>query len=183
MIPARALAILMLSGCCPAAHADEITICYNYGCASQAVVRLENLQLARIKAMFSPATSAGGERSAIARAIGLFETFAGEETPTFRDKGGNAADDGMDGRMDCIDHSRNTTAYLRLLETRGWLKHHKAMEPAKRATLLVNDHWAARIMERQTMEQYIVDSWFFDNGKPAAVFALEDWLNGAAPDE
>ncbi|MEW5944208.1 MAG: hypothetical protein AB1710_10225 [Pseudomonadota bacterium] len=183
MIPTRTLAAMMLFGCCLAAHADEISICYNYGCASQATVSFTASQLSRIGALFKPVTNAAAERFAIADAIGLLETFAGEQTPTFRDKGGNTADEGVDGRMDCIDHSRNTTAYLRLFEQRGWLKHHKVAGPAKRAPMLVNEHWAASVTEMQTMQQFIVDSWFYDNGKPAAIFALEDWLNGATPDE
>ncbi len=30
--------------------------------------------------------------------------------------------------------------------------------------------------------RFVVDSWYFDNGQPAAVFPLQEWLNGNEPD-
>jgi len=88
----------------------------------------------------------------------------------------------VDGRMDCIDESTNTTSYLRLLESKGWLRFHRVLEPVRRAPLLINDHWAARIVETQTSREFAVDSWFFDNGRPAFVAPLEEWHKGASPE-
>ncbi|MER2551973.1 MAG: hypothetical protein ABTQ28_01730, partial [Thauera sp.] len=31
-------------------------------------------------------------------------------------------------------------------------------------------------------ERYVVDSWFVDNGEPAVVLPLAEWLNGGGPD-
>jgi hypothetical protein len=146
-------------------------------------VKLRGLQLHQVRALFHRLPDAAAERAAIASAIGMFETFAGQQTPTWADKGGNENDDGVNGRMDCIDHSTNTTTYLRLLESEGWLKYHRVLDPVKRAPLLVNIHWAARIAEKRSGREYVVDSWFFDNGHPAAIFPLEDWLDGAKPDD
>jgi hypothetical protein len=179
----RLLLLLWLAGSALIARADEVTICYNYGCAAKAVVELRGLQLHQIRALFHRLPDAAAERAAIASAIGMFETFAGQQTPTWADKGGNENDDGVNGRMDCIDHSTNATAYLRLLESEGWLKYHRVLDPVKRAPFLVNIHWAARIAEKQSGREYVVDSWFFDNGHPAAIFPLEDWLDGAKPDD
>jgi hypothetical protein len=165
------------------AAADELTICYNYACAEQATVVISGKQLLQVKALFNQAIDAGTERAAIAKAVGLFETFAGQQTPTHNDRGGNFNDDQLDGRMDCIDHSRNTTTYLHLMEERGWLKFHRVLERIKRAPFIVNDHWTARIQEKQGEREFAVDSWFFDNGQPAAIFELDDWLNGASPSE
>ncbi len=168
---------------CGAASADQVDICYNYDCGTQATVIVNGKQLLKIRALFRAAKNPAAEREAISQAIGQFETIAGQQTPTRNDRGGNADDDGVDGRMDCLDHSHNTTAYLELLEHRGWLKFHQVRERVMRAPYIVNDHWAARIVETQTGREYIVDSWFFDNGKPAAVFTLEEWKAGASPDE
>ncbi len=30
-------------------------------------------------------------------------------------------------------------------------------------------------------ERYVVDSWFVDNGEPAVVLPLAEWLNGGGP--
>ncbi len=163
------------------ASADQISLCYNYDCATQAPVVFSGRSLHKIHALFRHLPDASAERLAIAEAIGLFETFSGEQTPTWRDKGGDENDDGVDGRMDCIDHAANTTAYLRLLAGHGWLRFHRVLEPVKRAPYLINEHWAAHIVDVATQQDYIVDAWFFDNGHPAAIFTLQDWMAGAHP--
>ncbi|MBU1689453.1 MAG: hypothetical protein KJ958_14955 [Gammaproteobacteria bacterium] len=166
-----------------AAQADEVTICHNYDCAVTAKVNLRAYQLRAARRLLLRATDAAEERKAISLMMGLFEVAAGRQTPTWADKGRNVNDDGVDGRMDCIDEAANTTTYLRLVEGRGWLKYHRVVESVKRAPLLVNDHWAARIVEQKTGQEFAVDSWFFDNGQPAFVVPLNEWLAGAEPDE
>ena len=160
---------------------DEVTICYNYGCGVKATVVFDMVQLERIHDLFADVSSPQSERGSIQLAIGLMERIAGKQTPTHNDKGGNLADDGVDGRMDCIDHAHNTTAYLQLLDRHEWLQFHQVLAPVKRAPYLVDDHWGARIEEKDNHAQYVVDSWFFDNGEPAAIFPLQDWLDGAKP--
>lgn len=177
------LTALMLWSVASSAHADEISICYNYGCARSAEVKLRGPELSRINMLFAWIDGAEGERQAISLAIGLFQFFAGQQTPTFRDRGYNIPDEGVDGRMDCIDHAHNTSAYLRLMEEHGWLRFHRILEPVKRAPLIFNEHWSARIAEKESGTEFVVDSWFFDNGHPAAIFTLEEWMKGAEPDE
>jgi hypothetical protein len=84
--------------------------------------------------------------------------------------------------MDCIDHSTNTNTFLRSLQAHGWLKFHEVLEPLRRMSFIVAVHWTARIRERDTRRVYVVDSWYFDNGHPAAVFPVEEWLAGKNPD-
>ena len=175
--------IFLLLCCAPASYGDELSICYNYGCSTHGTVNLRGAQLSRMRMLFTWVQNAAAERDAIAQAIGLLITLAGLQTPTFRDHGGNASDDGVDGRMDCIDHAHNATLYLNLMEEHGWLRFHKVLDPVKRAPLLVNDHWAAHIVEQETGQEFVVDSWFFDPGHPAAVFALDQWKSGAEPHE
>ncbi|MDD5240207.1 MAG: hypothetical protein PHG47_00635 [Sulfuricella sp.] len=162
--------------------ADEVIVCYNYGCAAIDTVEFDVNVLNAMHRLLLRAKDAAGERNAISLSIGLFEMAAGQQTPTWADKGGNANDDGVDGRMDCIDESTNTTNYLRLLEGKGWLRFHRILEPVMRAPMWVNDHWAARIVETQAGQEFAVDSWFFDNGQPAFVAPLEEWRKGAGPE-
>lgn len=171
---------LGLLGSLPA-WAVDVSICYNYSCASQAKVDFSPQQIGQLRRLFKTATTPAAERSAIAQAIGLFEHYAGEQTPTWRDRGGNINDNEADGRMDCIDHSTNTTTYLKLLERLGLLRFHRVLDPVERAPLIVNVHWAAHIMDRTTRQEYAVDSWFHDNGQPAVIYPLQDWLSGASP--
>jgi hypothetical protein len=55
------------------------------------------------------------------------------------------------------------------------------LEPIERAPWVIDVHWAARIEQKDTGEQYVVDSWFFDNGEPAAIFTRDEWKRGAEP--
>ena len=164
------------------AHAEEVTICYNYGCYAKAQVNYSEAQLAYLQQLLAAAGDAATERGAISIAIGRMYGIAGEQTPVWRDKGGNYADGGVNGQMDCIDHSTNTSTFLRLLQARGWIRFHEVQEPLRRTRFIFAVHWAARIRDRGTQQAYVVDSWYFDNGHPAAVFPAEEWLAGQRPD-
>jgi hypothetical protein len=164
------------------ALADEVTICYNYGCYTGAQVNYSDAQLATLHQLLAAAGDAAAEREAISVAIGRMYGIAGEQTPIWRDKGGNYADGGVNGQMDCIDHSTNTDSFLRLLQARGWLRFHEVLQPLRRIRFIVAVHWAARIRDRDTQRAYAVDSWYFDNGQPAAILTIEDWLAGKRPD-
>jgi len=169
------LALLFLS---VAAFAEEVPICYNYDCDILDIVDFSEEELQHVGELFSMLPAAELERVAIAEAIGLFETYAGRQTPTWADKGGNTDPDGP-GRMDCVDESANTTTYLRLIERRGWLRFHRVLAPVSRIHWLLYTHWSASIAEIGSGREYAVDSWFHDNGEPAVIFKMEDWIERA----
>jgi hypothetical protein len=133
-----------------------------------------------VQAQFVDADSPDAERAAIARAVAWLYFDAGAQSPIWRDRGGNFDDENLPGRMDCIDHSTNTTAYLRLIERRGWMRFHAVGDRVMRGRLL-SEHWAARVVERGSKEEWVVDTWFLDPGLPASVFPLRAWLDGAEP--
>jgi hypothetical protein len=164
------------------AAAEQLEICYNWGCAARATVTLSDFHFDLLQRLFAGVDDAGEERAAIAFAIGLLQELSGEQTPTWADRAGNSRDAEVDGRMDCIDHASNATTYLRLLERRALLRFHSVLEPIVRARWIFSVHWAARILDQTTGEAYAVDSWYFDNGRPAAVIQLDDWRKGRAPD-
>lgn len=176
------LLLAALVGAAQAARADEVAICYNYGCYAKAQVVFDEQRLESLHQLLAPAGDARAEREAISLAIGRMYAIAGEQTPVWRDKGGDYADEGVDGKMDCVDHSTNTDNFLRLLQARGWLRFHEVLEPLRRIRFIVAVHWTARIRDRGTQQVYAVDSWYFDNGHPAAVLAIEDWFAGKLPD-
>ncbi|MBK5102760.1 MAG: hypothetical protein MUP61_04440 [Burkholderiales bacterium] len=173
------LGVLALTGL--SAHAEELTICYNYGCYAKAPVVYAEERLEAMRQQLAAAGDAAAEREVISVVIGRMYAIAGEQTPVWRDRGGNYADGGDNGKMDCIDHSTNTSAFLSLFQARGWLRFHEVLEPFMRTRFFIADHWAARIRERETQKVFIVDSWFFDNGQPAAVLPFDDWLAGKTP--
>ncbi len=173
----RIIFLLLLAYCVPA-QAEEVKICYNYGCAANATVTFNEQQLANVAVLFKDMYDARSEREAIAHAVGMLASYAGEQSPVFRDKGRDN-DGNVDGRMDSLDHSFNTTAYLKVLEGRGLLILHRVKSRVVRGA--TKPHWAARISEIRTHQEFVVDSWFFENGHPAVIFPLDDWLKGTKP--
>ncbi|MGH8770522.1 MAG: hypothetical protein ACREV2_04980 [Burkholderiales bacterium] len=170
--------ILLLTCFCPLAHANELTICYNYGCATTAKVVLSAHEVERVTALFRDAGNAAAERAGIGQALALIRSFAAEQTPTRFDRPGNFADDIVDGRMDCIDHSKNSTTYLNFLQSAGLLKHHRVLTPIMRAPWIVNVHWAARIGDEEGHE-FAVDSWSSGREMSVPILPLQAWLKGS----
>ena len=164
------------------AHAEEsVRVCYNWECRSETEVVLSRSDLRPAARLFIDVHDAESEREAIRRAIAELAKATARATPIGNDLPGNSLDYGLDGRMDCIDHSRTTSEYLRLFERRHWLRFHRVLEPVVRAPLLVNVHWAALIEERGTSDRFVIDTWFRPNGEPAELFELDAWRRGATP--
>ena len=160
-----------------------MTICYNWSCAATVRIELSSEQLEVVYQLFSEVNDAPSERAAISDAVGVFEVYAGQQSPTGADRGGNWYDQNINGRMDCIDHSTNTTTYLKLMEAKHWFKFHRVNERVKRTRFLgISAHWAGRIDEIGTGKSFAVDSWFYDSGHSAVIYDLDDWLSGKSPD-
>lgn len=179
--PALAAMLIAL----PAAADEVALVCYNYGCASQDLVVFTEERLAWAKGVLAAAATATAEREYLALVVGQLYAWAGEQTPISADRGGNYADEGRGGSMDCIDHSTTTTRFLRLLEGRGMLRFHRVLEPAVRHRLaFFGQHFTAVIEEIKDVEgerRFAVDSWFVDNGQPPVILPLEEWLDGGGP--
>ena len=171
----------------PSEATERVSVCFNYGCISQAEVEFDDDQLEEIGRFFTQPTSPAEERQVIAAVVGNLLGWAGQQSPIGADRGGNYADDAVYGRMDCIDHSTTTTRLLQLLEKRGWLRFHRILEPALRMRFLLFQHLSAQIEElspaagEEPPGKFVVDSWFFDNGHPAVVMPLETWMAGEGP--
>ena len=174
------VALMVATLAAGSARAEEVKVCFNYGCKDAAVVRLEPPELGEVKRLFVDVASPEAERAAVARAMGTLYLHAALQTPTWRDRGGNVDDDGAEGRMDCIDHSMNTTAYLALLERNGWLRYHTVADRVQRGRLLAV-HWGAQLSDKSGSERWVVDTWFLDPGHPATIYPLNEWLDGARP--
>ena len=124
-----------------------------------------------------PAENAEQEREQIRRAIGWMEVVIGRHTPTHIDLEFDKAldiDNRETGQLDCIDESVNTTTYLRLFESSGFLHHHVVIEEAYRRSLF-DQHWAGQVREVKSGTRYIVDSWFQPNGYLPVIQESEDW--------
>ena len=181
----RLLSLLILVAAGFAVADESVPICYGYGCIAQAQIRFSDAQLDEVGRQLALAVDAENERKLLGAAIGRLYGWAGEQSDIRNDRGGNYADGHAPGRMDCIDHSTSTTRLLRLLEARNYLRWHRVLEPAVRNWALVFPaHWSAVIEEKRggAVSQFVVDSWFVDNGQPAVLLPLADWKKGAGPD-
>jgi hypothetical protein len=189
---AACLAALLLMFAASASGGEAVSVCYNYGCLSEDDVLYSDAQLRRVRDLLGDGLGAVHERALLGVAVGWMLGWAGQQTPISADRGGNFADNGVYGRMDCIDHSTTTTRLLQLIERRGWLRFHRVLAPALRTHVFIFDHYSAQIEEVENAEKsvpadekpgrYVVDSWFVDNGQSAVVMPLENWLAGEGPD-
>lgn len=181
----RCLVILFLLFSELAVADETVRICHGYGCLVEAEVNFSKARLREIDRELAVAVDAENERKILAVVIGRLYGRAGEQSDIRNDRGGNYADAGMPGKMDCLDHSTSTTRLLRLLEARHALRWHRVLEPEVRNWAFVFPaHWSAVIEEKTDREpaRFVVDSWFVDNGQPAVILPLEEWKKGAGPD-
>jgi len=161
--------------------ADVLPICYDYGCqvADYFEITSENIQ--QIEMLFIPVQTPLQEKEAVSKAIGYIEKIAGEQTPTYHDKGENHNDDGVEGRMDCIDESNNTYTYLRWIEKQKWFRFHRTGSLINRYRFFISPHWAVELNELNKEKKYVVDSWYFNNGEPAVIMNISQWLHSQTP--
>ncbi len=190
------LLIALLAGCAdgrsrvgrlvaPEATPAHLPVCHGYGCRLRTVVALSGPEWAQVAALFvPPAPDPAEERRRIALAIGRIERLVGPKAGTARDRGENSLTLAAAGELDCVDEAANTTTYLKVLAAAGLLRWHEVAAPAGRGHFF--DGWphnTAVVAERAGGARYAIDSWFFDNGRPAAVVPLAQWLAGWRPGE
>ena len=168
---------------------ERFSICYGHTCQRTIDVGLSEDEWRTIRQEFKrpmPAMTTGSdsaqEREQIRRAIALLETVVGNKTGTTSDKGKNSAGFGLQGQMDCVDESTNTTVYLTMLQNNGLLKWHTVNYRTSRGVFsLQAPHFTAVIREKDNNQYFAVDSWFLDNGQPPFIVPLEKWESGWEP--
>lgn len=155
----------------------RFSVCSEHTCRRVTVEGLQPEQWQRERRLFlPPPLDAAQERERIAQAIALMEAMVGPLTGTEQDKGRNFQGVGIEGQMDCIDESTNTTTYLTMLLKDGLLKWHSVEDRATRGFFIFGwPHTTAVIRDTVTGQLYSVDSWFLDNGQPPYIQKLEDW--------
>jgi len=151
------LGLLLCGWWLPLGAVEQVQVCFNYGCQSEATVSYRDDQLAEIASLMAKAGHAEAERARLALAIGLLYRWAGEQSPIAADRGGNHADDGVYGKMDCIDHSTTTDRLLALLDRRGWLRWHRPIEIQRRAWFIF-EHYSAAIEAQELAENFGEDA-------------------------
>ncbi len=143
--------------------------------------------MAESSAIFDPKPQdAEQERSKIAQAIGVIEGIVGDKTGTSTDRGGTFGNNAYRGQLDCNDEATNSTTYMKLMAQAGLFQFHEILDTKTRGFFFNGwPHSTAVIREKQASssgdKSYAVDSWFYDNGKPAVIIPLALWQSGWKP--
>ncbi|MBE9527084.1 MAG: hypothetical protein IME94_08945 [Proteobacteria bacterium] len=166
---------------------NHFSMCHAQGCKEVEQLSLSKTEWQQIAQYFNPpAESADAERIKIAHAIAKFEQIVGIKTDTTHDKAGLFEHMGSYGQLDCIDESTNTTTYLHILQKQSLLKWHEPMDHVTRGFFIFGwPHSSAAMKEINTPQknEYAVDSWFEDNGKPPHIILLSTWRSGWEPEK
>jgi hypothetical protein len=168
---------------------NSLHVCFGGGCAEIRAVSITRLEWAQVEAAFANSTNdeklnAAFERQQISNAIGLLETIVGEKVGTSRDRAGTFNNSQFSGQLDCNDEAINTTTYIHLMQYYGLIKLHDSENMRTRGFFLNGwPHTAAMIHEIATGERFAVDSWFYDNGAPAAIVPFDLWKSGFVPED
>jgi hypothetical protein len=162
---------------------NRVTVCHAYTCQMKTPFTFTDADIAELRSIFKKIKkedTAYEERRAIAYAIGWIETRVGKEIGTDKDRPGmDFKGSGDPTQMDCVDESTNTTSYLLVLQSNGFLKYHTVGTPFSKDQLWRGvagwSHWTAVIKETSNGQRWAVDSWIFENGENPAIVETEKW--------
>jgi hypothetical protein len=164
------------------AENQDVIVCSGYNCNFITQIKFEDDDVEYIKSIFSDKDSRTPyqERQMIASAIATMETITGDIVGTKDDKGGVLENEhiGNKTKQDCVDESATTTTYLNFLIKHELVYLHEIVVPQSRGALIDGrwPHFSATIRDKTTKKQYVVDSWFRDNGEPPVIMELQDWV-------
>lgn len=178
-----AAALCSLPGAAHAAGDVEIEVCFNHGCQNTQMVGFTGSQVESLRQLLGKADDARSERELLSRAIADMYSRAGAHSPILVDRAGDYLDDGVYGRMDCVDHATTTTHMLDVLQRAGALRHHRVVAIARRRSWLIMQHFSAAIEDIEDGRRYVVDTWFRDHAEPAVVMDMQRWMDGGDPDD
>ncbi len=175
---------VFLPGAEPNAVAAEagatIVYCHGYGCTARSRLNLTPVEMAKLKALVTAGRSnPAAERAALGKAQSWYERVAGGVLGTSNDKPKGDFQGAYDlSQLDCIDESTNTTAFLKLIEGRGWLNQHTVGKPKTRGFLLDGryPHNTAVVIEKGSKEAWAIDSWIPANGEMPDIKPISVWV-------
>lgn len=161
----------------------DLDVCFNYSCLTTQTVHFVPAQLASLQRELALAGDAAAERQRLQDVVARMYRWAGEQSPIRVDRAGDFLDDGVYGRMDCIDHAHTTERMLELLDGMGALRFHRVTGIERRRSWLIMQHFSATIEELEGGHRWAVDTWFRDHAEPAVVMDFDEWKGGGYPDE
>lgn len=186
----RSIAVIFLLSACaapaginlghysdPDATPYDFIYCHGYGCSKELRVGLHEKEWRQIKKILKAPKTAKQERTKIAHAIAQMEKFTGALADTAEDQAFAPIIRRSYQELDCVDETVNTHKYLSFFDAAGLLKFHQVGRPVFKGSLLsgVYPHNSASIIESETGDAYVVDSYIHANGKQPVIRTLKDW--------
>lgn len=164
----------------PDASRGKFTLCHGYGCSYKTITNFTDSEWRAVQKIFKKKSkTAEAERLKIAQAIALMEKQMGAAIGTDIDLPKAPLTRQSVKELDCIDETVNTTKYLSFLVDDGLLKFHDVGQPVYKGYMLngVYPHNSASIVEIDTGDVYVIDSYIYANGYQPDVRGLDSWLD------
>ncbi len=168
-------------------HADgSVTqrVCFNWSCKSRQRITMTAADMAEVANQMAlcPGNSLHDRLQRMRIGIWQMETLAEKYQPLFaNDEAVNDRDQVLEGRMDCIDNTSNTTTYLNVLHDLGLLPGWLMEEPRIRQRFSDLVHWTAVVVDSRDAGSWSVDAWLRPNGHLPFVMPLKAWKSDKIP--
>jgi hypothetical protein len=158
-----------------------LRICYNWSCSRRETMTFtpDDMDLLKSRMAFCSGTSLEDRLQRVRIGIWQMELLAHKYQPALaNDRAINNSEEGLNGRMDCVDNASNTTTYLHILRDIGELSGWTVSSPEVRSRFNVHAvHWTAVITDKATGVDWSVDSWFRPNGHLPMTMPLQSWID------
>ena len=158
-----------------------LRICFNWSCVSRQTMTFTPNDMALLKRHMAlcPSTSLQYRLQHVRIGIWQMELLAQKYQPLLaNDLAINDFEEEVEGRMDCIDNTSNTTTYLHILrdirELAGWTVSSPKVRNLFDITAV---HWTAVIIDTESGLPWSVDSWYRPNGHLPMVMPLPSWID------
>lgn len=156
---------------------EAFQVCGDYGCKERLTVGFTAQEWREVRAPFrGRIRTAGDERRALAEALRRIEMIVGEKTGYDTDAAFSALQ--LEGKaQDCVDEMVNAAVYLELLDQAGHLRFH---QQGRRVTigLMTRRFWThtvVTIFQRDTGQEFIIDTWAVDVGELPYIMDRAAW--------
>jgi hypothetical protein len=160
--------------------AVTLRICYNWSCSEMRSLTFSREELDSVKAAMQRCPDTGFHDRVQRMRIGIWqmELLAQKHLPILaNDREINEFDRDVNGRLDCVDNSSNTTTYLQVLHDLAQLPGWTIANAEVRDLMdFGNVHWTAVVIDDKTKKPWSVDSWFRPNGHLPFVMPLPSWV-------
>ncbi|MBY6119084.1 hypothetical protein [Mameliella alba] len=152
-------------------------VCGSHNCRKRVAVSLSPAEWSSARApLRSRPRTPGAERRALAETLRRLEVVVGRKTGYDSDRAGSTLQMGVKAQ-DCVDEMVNTAVYLKMLDDAGDLRFHR---PGQRVTIgfMTREFWThtvASIYQKDTGQEFIVETWAVDFGETPYIMDRKAW--------